>query len=121
MASSKDYQKLLEMYKAEGMPRGISIAKYCSDHGIEYRLFEIWYKSRKAGTIYPVELVGEIPEESKTDESTETKYPSIKPSSQALINSITIQLKDGMEIHKESLILPQAYKLLTKLEMLCLE
>lgn len=59
MASSEDFQSVYELYKTKGIPNGISIVKFCQQHGIVYSQFERWFKSGKKSksSVHPVHIV----------------------------------------------------------------
>lgn len=45
MASSEDFQSVYELYKKQGVPKGILIVKFCQYNGIVYSQFERWFES----------------------------------------------------------------------------
>ncbi|WP_455634894.1 hypothetical protein [Parabacteroides sp.] len=57
MATGSAYMHLWDRYQREGVPRQISIVRFCQMNGVEYGHFEKWYKQRHGGVI-PVEIVG---------------------------------------------------------------
>ena len=58
MASSSDYSVIHEKYQEEGLPKGISIVRYCEMQGVPYKGYERWYKRERHAAVYSVEVVG---------------------------------------------------------------
>ena len=47
MYSYNDFERLFVRYKAEVVPVGISIQKFCTANKVPYNLFERWYKDTR--------------------------------------------------------------------------
>ena len=125
MASSKDFEKLWEMYQTAGVPNKISIVRFCEMNGIVYKHFERWYKRTHCKKVYPVEVedapeedTSSLPEQTvesvKEEEKEDTTIEKIKS-----INYIEIKLSDGMEIRQENIDYQSLMNLVEKLEVLC--
>ena len=52
-----DFERFFIRYKAEGMPLGVSLQKYCSDNKVPYNLFLKWYKDTRHKVV-PLEVAG---------------------------------------------------------------
>lgn len=61
MASSVDFKRILERYNQEGKTRGVSIVTFCQQNGVEYSIFERWYRNRNKSRLHPVRIVNEEP------------------------------------------------------------
>ena len=62
--SSKDYESLLFLYQAEGLPKNISIEEFCTKHGVDFPAFDKWYRKTHK-EIYPITITGR-PDEDET-------------------------------------------------------
>lgn len=111
MANSTDFTDLFEKYQLEGVPKGISIVKYCQMNGVVYSYFERWYKKSRAGVVFPVQLVDE---DGLMDES-ETR-PEV---AQMDIVHFHLVFSNGLEITHHNLSYPALRQMIEKLEALC--
>ena len=63
MERTSDFEKLLFLYKTEG--KGISLEQFCINNGVNYRVFDKWYRNRHEG-IVPVQVIGAPGQENDT-------------------------------------------------------
>lgn len=126
MASCKNYETLWTKYQQEGVPKGISISRFCENHGVRYRHFEYWYKNYFKQRAYKVEVVN-VPEASSVvedavlEKSITTKATST-PSNNIDMNVLKIDLvlANGVEYHRENLSYSTLQGIIKNMEVLCL-
>lgn len=57
MASSEDFKRIRSLYQTDGVPRGITIERFCQENGIVYSHYAKWLKKQESVEICPVRLV----------------------------------------------------------------
>jgi len=114
MASSEDYQKILDRYNQEVKNKGISIVQFCAQNGIVYANFERWFKNRRKPQVHEVRIVN-----SDAIQSEETKTPELPREESAILFSIQIKTSFGMCIKHTNIDYPKLKQLVEKLEALC--
>jgi len=125
MASSEDFQRVYELYKKQGVPKGISIVKFCQYNGIVYSQFERWFKSRKqplSSSIHPVRIVDEDglmnqPHVPVSTSPSEDEPPV--PVDTSLRFSVTVRTNQGLSVQQNNLSYRQLFQLVEKLEAIC--
>ena len=122
MASSEDFQSIYELYKKQGIPKGISIVNFCQQNGIVYSQFERWFKSRKKpkSSVHPIRIVdkdGLMPSSEQAVEDEPSEDDKNKES--VLRFGITVRTNQGLSIQQNNLTYRQLLQLVEKLEVLC--
>lgn len=119
MYSYNDLERLFFRYKAEAVPAGISIEKFCHSNKVPYNLFNRWYKDtlRK---IVPVQVL-DTPE--SKDQEQERAPDHLKCVSLASTDSlrilVDIRMCSGVHISQKNLSYCGLKELVEKLEVLC--
>lgn len=117
MATGTDFKHLWDRYQREGVPRQISIVRFCQMNGVVYGHFEKWYKQRHGGVI-PVEIVssGVEPEEEK---AVRLENPGDEPGDQVRVRRLEIVFSSGLVVHHNNLDYAGLRVLVEKLASLC--
>jgi len=124
MASSKDYQQIYDRYQTEGLPKQISIVKFCEQNGVPYRQYERWYKTCRGGKALPVEIVDTDAMFGLEDRIQDGKLdinpaPASSSDEERNIKRIEIIFKDGMRVRKTNLDYALLLETVQKLSALC--
>lgn len=124
MASSVDFKRILERYNQEGKTRGVSIVAFCQQNGVEYSIFERWYRNRNKPRLHPVRIVNEEPAQvasvdAGTSEEAAVVMPSSSASDKSLRFSINIKVSNGLVLHQSNIDYRSMIRLVEKLEGLC--
>lgn len=125
MASSVDFKRILERYNQEGKTRGVSIVTFCQQNGVEYSIFERWYRNRNKPRLHPVRIVNEEPAQVAADdaetpvEEAVVVMPSSAESDKSLRFSINIKVSNGLVLHQNNIDYRSMIRLVEKLEGLC--
>jgi len=123
MASSNDYQQIYDWYKTEGVPKQISIVKFCEQNGVSYKQYERWYKQSRGGKPVEIEIVNsdsELSLEGFIQNGNLLISPaSSSAESERRIQRIEIIFKDGMRIRKTNLDYSLLLETVQKLSSLC--
>lgn len=123
MASSKDYQQIYDLYQTEGIPKQISIVKFCEQNGVPYKQYERWYKTGRGGRPVSVELVDSdavlMPVDQIQDGKLHIDQVPSSSCSERRIQRIEIIFKDGMRIRKTNLDYPLLLDTVQRLSSLC--
>lgn len=111
--SSEDFERFYIRYKAEAMPRGVSIQAYCSTNNVPYNLFDKWYRDTRH-KIVNVQVDGGPTEKPATTEdgSRETTCNS------GLRIKVDICMSNGLHIQQRGMSYADLKRLITNLEVL---
>lgn len=124
MASSSDYSVIHEKYQEEGLPKGISIVRYCEMQGVPYKGYERWYKRERHAAVYSVDVVGsrklmrKYGLDSKPVLPSSPTAPSPAPS-RGVLFSIEIKASSGLSLQHSDISYQELRALVGKLEALC--
>lgn len=122
MYSSEDFENFYVRYKAEGLPKGMSIQSWCMKNKVSWNLFDKWYRDTRH-RIVPVDVEGRPAEKGlpagETDgpETAEAR-PSSPPDGPVRI-MIDIRMTNGMQIRQKNLSFERLKRLVENLEGLC--
>ena len=106
MASSEDYQSIYELYKKQGIPKGISIVNFCQQNGIVYSQFERWFKSRKKSksSVHPIRIVDKDGLMSTSEQAVEKELGEVEKIKESVLRfGITVRTKQGLSIQQNNL------------------
>lgn len=98
MYSSTDFERLFIRYKAEAVPGGVSMDKFCALHQVPYNLFLNWYKSPRHKVV-PVQVTNRPEEKASSHEEVTNEAVQVSKESQA--DSQDPLLADGHPIRGE--------------------
>ncbi len=121
MASGTDYKNLWDRYQSEGVPKNMSIVKFCQLNGVVYGHFEKWYKRYYQARVIPVEVVNSEEENdvqvvgSQTPNYSEEKTNETKKR----IRNVEIVFSNGMSVRHVNIDYQGLRQLVDKLEVLC--
>lgn len=113
--SNEDFERFYIRYKAEAMPRGVSIQAYCSNNNVPYNLFDKWYRDTRH-KIVNVRVDG-IPVENPTPAKEEE--PHVTGSDMDVKIKVDICMTNGLHIQKRGMSYADLKDLITNLEVLC--
>ena len=122
MASSEDFQSIYELYKKQGIPKGISIVNFCQQNGIVYSQFERWFKSRKKSksSVHPIRIVDKDGLMSSSAQAVEKEPDEVEKIKEPVLRfGITVRTNQGLSIQQNNLTYRQLLHLVEKLEVLC--
>lgn len=124
MYSNEDFENFYVRYKAEALPRGISIQSWCLKNKVSWNLFNKWYRDTRH-RIVPVDVEGH-PAEEETDkkvvEQTEMENPGTGAAATSMDSvriMVDIRMTNGMQIRQKNLSFERLRKLMENLEALC--
>lgn len=124
MYSSEDFENFYVRYKAEALPKGISIQSWCMKNKVSWNLFNKWYRDTRH-RIVAVDVEGRPMEEeilkkdSETLESTSLRAEPETSSNDPVRIMIDIRMSNGMQIRQKNLDFGRLKKLVENLEGLC--
>lgn len=139
MYSSSDYEQLFIRYKAEAVPHGISIQKFCQQQNVPYNLFEKWYRDTRH-RIVPIKIDGReesdsvakaspAPAPSQVSAATQPSMENSHAQSSAkkektevsadLRFMVDIHVTNGLHLFQKNLSYRRLKELVEKLEVLC--
>lgn len=121
MYSNEDFENFYVRYKAEALPKGISIQSWCMKNKVSWNLFNKWYRDTRH-RIVPVDVEGHPAEEETIRKDMEASgcadtYPA--PSVGEVRIMVDIRMTNGMQVRQKNLSLGQLKKLVENLEVLC--
>lgn len=117
--SSEDFERFYLRYKAEAMPRGVSIQAYCSKNKVPFNLFDKWYTDTRHRLV-PVQVEGK-PENEDTQPPvrTEKEQPITTAPNERLRIMVDLRMTNGMHIQQRNLSYEALKRLILNLEVLC--
>ena len=127
MYSNEDFENFYVRYKAEALPRNISVREFCIRNKVPWNLFDRWYRDTRH-RIKPVSVIG-MPEAS--GETTSPPDSSRQPDSDGAFMkqltqikdgiriSVDIRISNGMQIRQKNLSYEKLVELVEKVEDLC--
>ena len=124
MYSNEDFENFYIRYKAEGLPRNISVKSWCIKNKVPWNLFNKWYLDTRH-RIVPVDVEGRPMEEEilkRDSETLESTSPCSEPetsSKEPVRIMVDIRMTNGMQIRQKNLSFGRLKKLVENLEGLC--
>lgn len=118
--TAEDFERFFIRYKAEGMPSGLSLQKYCADNKVPYNLFLKWYKDTRH-KIVPLEITG-LPEAEVTDTGVSEPQAGKDSSSQRQKDvriMIDVRITNGLHLSRRNMSYRELQELVANLEVLC--
>ena len=117
--TSEDFERFYLRYKADAMPRGVSMQAYCSRNKVPYNLFEKWYTDTRHRLV-SVQVDGR-PHEAEPEEEPEEKEIKVPSEGYRRELRIMIDLKmtNGMHIQQRNLNYDALKRLILNLDVLC--
>ena len=126
MYSSEDFENFYIRYKAEGLPRKLSIQEFCIRNKVPWNLFNKWYRDTRH-KIVPVEVINRptaIAEEVKATNPAQAPAPDSSATVTAVENAgprimVDIKMTNGLHIQQRNLSYHTLKMLVENLEVLC--
>ena len=124
MYSNEDFENFYVRYKAEALPKGISIQSWCMRNKVSWNLFNKWYRDTRH-RIVPVDVEGHPAEEEnlgkdmEAPECADTDSGHSASSREEIRIMVDIRMTNGMQIRQKNLNLGRLKKLVENLEGLC--
>ena len=127
MYRNEEFGRMYILYRAEGVPQGESIQKFCIRNNVPYNLFNKWFRdslhkivevklSGKPSEASVSALTAEDPERTDVNESQETP-----PSTSQLRIKVDIHMSNGLHIKRSNMSYVQLCKFILKMEVLSVE
>lgn len=124
--SNEDFENFYVRYKAEGLPRRLTIQEFCIRNNVPWNLFHRWYCNTRQ-RIQEVTVTGrpepqDNPQSGESGNSTEAQAQIGAPGSEKSGRpgiSVSLQLPNGLQICQENLDYRTLRSLVEKLEALC--
>ena len=114
MYRNEEFGRMYILYRAEGVPQGESIQKFCIRNNVPYNLFNKWFRDSLHKIVSA--LTAEDPERTDVNESQETP-----PSTSQLRIKVDIHMSNGLHIKRSNMSYVQLCKFILKMEVLSLE
>lgn len=119
--SNEDFENFYVRYKAEGLPRKISIREYCIRNKVSWNLFNKWYRDTRQ-RIKEVTVTGR-PEGQPVE-------ADVSPSKEAVVDTapagpaptrimVDIRMTNGLHVIQKDLSYRKLLALVENLEVLC--
>lgn len=124
MYSNEDFENFYVRYKAEALPKGISIQSWCMKNKVSWNLFNKWYRDTRH-RIVPVDVEGHPEEDALPDkaiselEAQDCDAPNNPGTKEPVRIMIDIRMTNGMQIRQKNLSIGRLKKLVENLEGLC--
>lgn len=127
MYSSEDFERFYIRYKAEGLPRKLSIQEFCIRNKVPWNLFNKWYRDTRH-RIVPVEVTDKpstaaeearaaIPVQEPIHKDTTTTVTSNGDQEPRIM--VDIRMTTGLHIQQRNLNYHTLKRLVENLEVLC--
>lgn len=124
--SNEDFENFYVRYKAEGLPRNISIQQFCMANKVSWNLFNKWYRDTRH-RIKEVTVTGRPENQAEDtlpleDSSTHPKADiSAEKSSESEDTRIMVDIKvsNGLRVFQKNLSYRNLLALVENLEALC--
>lgn len=125
MYSNEEFENFYVRYKAEGLPKNMSIQSWCLKNKVSWNLFNKWYRDTRH-RIVPVDVNGK-PTDNDDDTYFQTEDIGIEKTIpvQAPVNNETIRIMvdirmtNGMQIRQKNLSFDSLKRLVGNLEGIC--
>ena len=128
--SNEDFENFYVRYKAEALPKNITVKAFCIHNKVPWNLFDKWYRDTRH-RIEPVSIEGRPEEEGKPEQEWTDDHP--KPGSVAYLDQhpeeaqkkesvrimVDIRMSNGMQIRQKNLSYRRLMELVENLEALC--
>lgn len=124
MYSNEEFENFYVRYKAEALPKGISIQSWCMKNKVSWNLFNKWYRDTRH-RIVPVDVEGHPEEDALTDkaiselEAQDCDAPDNPETKEPVRIMIDIRMSNGMQIRQKNLSFGRSKRLVENLEGLC--
>lgn len=125
MYSNEDFENLFVRYKAEGLPRKMSVKEFCIRNKVPFNLFDKWYRDTRH-RIVPVSVEGKPDDQreegapaSPRGDLVRDKTENPPAGTNSLRIMIDIRMTNGMHIHQRNLNYGELRSFVEKLEVLC--
>ena len=124
MYSNEDFENFYVRYKAEGLPKGVSIQSWCMKNKVSWNLFNKWYRDTRH-RIVPVEVEGQPAEEKISKREMECFGDAGRTPEQPVVSRgpvrimVDIRMTNGMQIRQKNLSYERLRSLVENLEALC--
>ncbi len=124
MYSNEEFENFYVRYKAEALPKGISIQSWCMKNKVSWNLFNKWYRDTRH-RIVPVDVEGHPEEDALTDkaiselEAQDCDAPDNPETKEPVRIMIDIRMSNGMQIRQKNLSFGRLKRLVENLEVLC--
>lgn len=124
MYSNEEFENFYVRYKAEALPKGISIQSWCMKNKVSWNLFNKWYRDTRH-RIVPVDVEGHPEDDALTDkaiselEAQDCDAPDNPETKEPVRIMIDIRMSNGMQIRQKNLSFGRLKRLVENLEGLC--
>lgn len=124
MYSNEEFENFYVRYKAEALPKGISIQSWCMKNKVSWNLFNKWYRDTRH-RIVPVDVEGHPEEDALTDkalselEAQDCDAPDNPETKEPVRIMIDIRMSNGMQVRQKNLSFGRLKRLVENLEGLC--
>lgn len=128
--SNEDFENFYVRYKAEALPKNITVKAFCLHNNVPWNLFDKWYRDTRH-RIAPVTVEGRPsegaePKEGWTDDNPKPgsvawldMHPEEKARKESVRIMVDIRMSNGMQVRQKNLSYERLVKLVEKLEELC--
>lgn len=117
--TSEDFERFYLRYKAEAMPRGVSIQAYCTRNKVPYNLFEKWYTDTRHRLV-SVQVDGRPQQEEGEEETEDKEIKTVSGVDRGELRiMIDLKMTNGMHIQQRNLSYDALKRLVLNLEVLC--
>lgn len=124
--SNEDFENFYVRYKAEGVPRNITIQQFCIQNKVSWNLFNKWYRDTRH-RIEEVAVTGRPEESSAPVQPKEdiASTPQAQQSDAFTLDSeatrimVDIRMSTGLHIFQKNLSYRKLLALVENLEVLC--
>lgn len=122
MYSSEDFERFYIRYKAEGLPRKLSIQEFCIRNNVQWNLFNKWYRDTRH-KIVPVEVTGKPEEETEDvppiNGTSEKESGNESSEFQETRIMVDIRMTNGLHVQQRNLNYRSLKQLVENMEVLC--
>lgn len=129
LCSNEDFENFYVRYKAEGLPRNLTVKAFCLKNKVPWNLFDKWYRDTRH-RIEPVKvegLPGNEPEATSEQEWTDNHSgiapasftggdPEEKSGNESVRIKVDIRISNGMQVRQNNLNYRGLMALVEKLE-----
>ena len=127
--SNEDFENFYVRYKAEALPKNITVKAFCIHNNVPWNLFDKWYRDTRHH-IEPVTIEGRPKDEEKSESQwTEDnpksgsvayldQHPEKARKKQSVRIMVDIRMSTGMQIRQKNLNFQRLMDLVEKLEEL---
>lgn len=123
--SNEDFENFYVRYKAEGLPRNISIEQFCMQNKVSWNLFNKWYRDTRhrikkvAVTGRPEAAAEPCLQEESASSPLEGVREATSPEADCARIMVDIKMSNGLHLFQKNLSYRKLRSLVENLEALC--